>query len=177
MLKWIFAFCFAFLFILFIGVEMQEQRMVDQLNQSERMTMSLESRLEKLENLEPDIGDFMKQLQLEMAKLWYAEKFRNKDLALYEISEMEESIAGVDTLNPTINDVNASGVLDALKNTQIAAMQKAIMLGDGKTFLKEYNETILSCNECHRAVGRGFNRITVPSAPPVTNQEWKPAGR
>jgi hypothetical protein len=173
-MRWFFIFSLVFLFFLFVGVELQEQNLTQKYNQQMQINQDLERRLEKVENLEPDIGDYMKDLQFDMGKLWYAEKFKNKGLALYEIKEMQETIQGIGTLNPVIHHVNVSGVLEALKNTQIEGMKNAIEKGDEKAFQYQYQQTLLTCNQCHEAVGNKFIQITIPSSPPVSNQHWKP---
>lgn len=132
------------------------------------------ARLEKLESLEPDVGDSMRELQFEMGKLWFAEKFHNEALALFELKEMRESVETVDIIQPMVNGVNVSGVLDAMVNSQIAGMESALKHHDETEFKKQYGLTMETCNMCHRTTGYGFNQITIPSAPPVFNQQWRP---
>ncbi len=141
----------------------------------ERELSKMAARVEKLEKLEPDLGDSMRELQSEMGKLWYAKKSHNTPLTLYELKEIKETVETVGILNPVIDRVNASGVLQGMINSQIAGMEDALKRHDDKAFDQQYAETLATCNECHRASGVGFNRITYPSAPPVGNQDWNPS--
>lgn len=138
------------------------------------MLESMEERLQKLEKLEPDLGDSMRELQMEMAKLWYAKKFHNDPLARYELKEIKETVDMVEILRPVVKGVNVAGVLDAMKNTQIAGMEKAMLEDDPQAFLRQYRLTLRTCNQCHRTTGVGFNRITIPLDSPVPNQDWTP---
>jgi len=134
----------------------------------------LSVRLNKTERLEPDIGDSMRDLQMDMAKLWFAQKYHNHALALYELKEMEETVEDIDILKPVVNGVNVAGVMDGMKNSQLADMKRALLKHDDASFYRQYGQTLATCNECHRTSGFGFNRITIPQNPPVSNQDWAP---
>lgn len=141
--------------------------------QEKQVLLSLSKRLKKMESLSPDLGDSMRELQLEIAKLWYAYRYWNKPLALYELKEIKETIQTVGILKPVVNKVDVSGVLDGMDNSQIEGMKKALLQNDRKSFLREYKLAIQTCNECHRTTGVGFNQITIPVFPPVPNQDWQ----
>jgi hypothetical protein len=53
-------------------------------------------------------------------------------------------------------------------------MKNAVERQDLDAFQQNYDESIRVCNMCHAATGRPFIVITLPDAPPVTNQQWKP---
>jgi hypothetical protein len=46
------------------------------------------------ESYEPGLGEFMTATQLRHAKLWFAGKQNNWDLAAYEIDEIKEGLGG-----------------------------------------------------------------------------------
>ncbi len=68
-------------------------------------------------------------------------------------------------------------------NTAILAqLDKAIDAQDKAQFETAYNQTVAGCNSCHANYtadakypkGRPFIKITVPTQPPVGNQQWTP---
>jgi cytochrome c553 len=132
------------------------------------------SRLKRLEATAPDVGEVMLGVHLHFAKLFYAGEAKNWKLAEFEIKEIEENLDTVTTLRPKENGVNLQGVADGFKQTQLAAMQNAVAKQDLDQFHKTYKESMATCNGCHHATGRPFLVVTLPKAPPVSNQQWEP---
>lgn len=134
----------------------------------------IESRLKKLEAASPGLGDVMQGIQLHFAKLHFAAEARNWDLAQFERGEVLEGFAAAAALRPEERGVDLAGVMDAFKQTQLAAVKDALDVKDRPLFREAYREAILVCNGCHQTTGRPFIGITVPSQPPVSNQRWEP---
>jgi uncharacterized protein len=133
---------------------------------------ALERRIKQLEAAAPGVGEMMSGVQLHFAKLHYAARAANWKLADFEIGEIEESLDKAALLRPEENGVQLAGVVEALKQTQLAAMKKAVGLGEMMLFSKNYDETMAACNSCHRNTGRPFIVITPPTTSPVANQQW-----
>src|ERR1700742_1769981 len=55
------------------------------------------------ERFEPGLGEFMTATQLRHAKLWFAGRENNWDLAAYEIDEIKEGLEEARTLHPTFD--------------------------------------------------------------------------
>src|ERR1700709_766904 len=53
------------------------------------------------EPYQPGLGEFMTATQLRHAKLWFAGKMNNWDLAAYEIDEIKEGLEDVEKRFPT----------------------------------------------------------------------------
>lgn len=134
----------------------------------------LTSRVEALEKQTPGLGDYMTTLQLHMGKLWFAGKASNWDLANYELDELKETMEGAQGLHSTVNHVDISNVLGSVIDSQVGALKQAIGKHDFIEFKKTYSQTMTACNSCHRSAAHGFNVITFPTAPPVSNQLWTP---
>ena len=134
----------------------------------------LSDRVKKLESTAPGVGEVMTGVQLHFAKLFYAAKAGNWNLANFEIDEVKENLENAAALRPEEKGVKLHGVVDAFEQTQIAAMDSAVSQHDLKTFRQNYSDAILVCNSCHRSTGRPFIIITEPTAPPVSNQQWAP---
>jgi len=119
-------------------------------------------------------GDRMNSFARRFSGLWFAARSGNTDLAKYELHEMHEVIEGLEELNKVENGVNINGVLQALENTQLKALDEAIKSGDVAAFELAYRETIKACNSCHTSAAHAFIRIRVPQQPPVMNRLYTP---
>lgn len=138
---------------------------------------NVEARLKQLESTTPSPGVFMSAIHLHFAKLYFAAEARNWDLAYFERGEIVENLEVVAALRPEEGHVKLAGVIDAFKNTQLAALKDAIDMKDRNLFRSAYRDAINMCNACHQATGRPFIVITVPTNPPVANQQWElPSG-
>jgi hypothetical protein len=133
----------------------------------------LNSRIDSLNNkiinaYTPGLGEFMTSIQLHHAKLWFAGKNGNWELADFEIGEIQESLDDIQKYNrdrPEITELPIIKIpLDSLK---IAIAQKNI-----DAFKKNFILLTNSCNTCHQATKHAFNVIQIPVTPPVTNQSF-----
>jgi len=120
----------------------------------------------------PGLGDYMTTIQLHIAKLWYAFSAANWELANYEVNELNETIDGAKSLHAMKNNVNTAGVLQSVQDTQVLSMHNAISSRDHQLFSAAYHETIDACNGCHKSAGYGCISVAMPTAPPVSNQNW-----
>jgi hypothetical protein len=125
--------------------------------------------------LAPGLGEYMTTIQLHAAKLWFAAKAGNQELAQYELDELKETMEAAKALNAEKNGIKISSVLDSVLQTQIAELDKSIKSKSQSEFQKSYDEMLGACNGCHTEAGFKFIHIIRPSAPPVTNQKWEPA--
>ena len=135
---------------------------------------NVEARLQRLEAIAPGLGAVMAHAQMHFAKLYYAAEARNWELARFERVELIERFDTVAALQPQIGTVNLVGVLDAFKQTQLTALQDAIDMKDRGLFREAYRESVAMCNACHQSTGHPYIVITIPTNPPVANQQWEP---
>lgn len=133
-----------------------------------------DDRLAKIEAATPGLGEIMSGIQVHAAKLYYAGQARNWPLAEFEAGEIEEALAAVPVVRPKDNEVPLGAVIEAFKNSQWAALKDALARQDLTAFNKSYGDMVTICNACHQATGRPFIVMTVPTAPPVPNQQWAP---
>ncbi|MHC4955270.1 MAG: hypothetical protein ACYTGZ_15560 [Planctomycetota bacterium] len=122
----------------------------------------------------PGFGERMNSFARRFAGLWYAGRSGNFELAKYELHEMEEVIEGIEPLQKVENGVNINGVLAALENTQLKAMEEAVEAKDKVAFEKAYRETMKACNACHTSSAHEFIRIGIPVRKPVVNRDYEP---
>ena len=136
----------------------------------------LQTRVQKLETTVPGVGSTMFAVQIHFGKLYFAGQARNWELAGYELYEVEENLDKSATLRPEEHGVSLAELTDAFKQAQLSALRVAIEAEDAKAFRAAYEEAMSVCNACHMEVERPFLVITLPDAPPVTNQQWEVPG-
>jgi len=135
---------------------------------------SLQSRVDSLEKklahtYKPGFGEFMSSIQVHHAKLWFAGKNQNWQLADFEMHEIAESI---DAIKEYQTEREESKKVDMLKPS-LDAVNDAIQKKDSALFNSSYLLLTNTCNSCHKAVNFGFNVVKVPETPPFSNQAFK----
>jgi hypothetical protein len=157
-----------------LGREIQESQIKNQgeLSALQESLKRAQTELVTAKELTPGLGEYMTTIQLHAAKLWFAAKASNWELAAYELHELEETMEAARKLNIEKNGVKISNVLDAVLQTQIAQLEETIKRKNQSDFQKSYDETLSACNGCHTEAGYKFIHIVRPTAPPVTNQRW-----
>jgi hypothetical protein len=117
----------------------------------------------------PGLGEFMSDIQVHHAKLWFSGKNQNWKLADFEMGEIKESVDGIKkycTDRPEIKSLPIlSPALDSVNN--------AIKAKNLQQFQKSFVFLTSSCNNCHQNTHHEFNVIKIPDTPPFTNQEFK----
>jgi hypothetical protein len=117
----------------------------------------------------PGLGEIMSGIQMHHAKLWYAGINNNWDLSSYEVKEIRELLETakhIETDRKEVADIPM--IYDNLDSISASIQQK-----DLTSFKNSFLTLTNTCNACHRAVNFGFNIVTIPTAPPVSNQEFK----
>ena len=117
----------------------------------------------------PGLGEIMSGIQTHHAKLWFAGINANWKLSEYEINEIREMFQTAKEFETDRTEVNnipmIYGDLDSVSN--------AIKQQNVELFKNSFQSLTNTCNSCHRTVNFEFNVITIPTAPPVTNQDFK----
>jgi len=125
---------------------------------------SLETRLS--ETYKPGFGEFMGYIQVHHAKLWFAGKNENWDLADFEIKEIKETFDNLqkyETDRPEVQTIPM--IFPALDSVTTAVSGQ-----NPRRFKKAFSLLTNTCNLCHQAVGYGFNQVRIPEEPPFSNQ-------
>jgi hypothetical protein len=143
----------------------------DQHNDSSAALQSKVDSLEKKLNhtYKPGFGEFMSNIQVHHAKLWFAVKNQNWELADFEMHEIDEAIDDIKIYQPEREE---SKQVDMLKPA-LDAVNDAIQKKDSILFNSSYLLLTNTCNNCHKAVNFGFNVVKVPETPPFSNQSFK----
>jgi hypothetical protein len=143
-------------------------------NQQAQSTGPLQPRIDSLEKklattYKPGFGEFMSSIQVHHAKLWFAGKNKNWELADFEMHEIGETI---DAIKEYQTEREESKKVDMLKPA-LDAVNDAIQKKDSALFNSSYLLLTSTCNNCHKAVNFGFNVVKVPDSPPFSNQAFK----
>lgn len=127
---------------------------------------SLQSKLNDC--YKPGLGEFMSNIQVHHAKLWFAGKNRNWELAGFEINEIKETLDDIKKYCTDRFEIKELGMIEQpLQNVSNTIFQK-----NQNEFTNSYIILTTTCNSCHQATNHGFNEITIPTAPPFSNQDF-----
>ena len=135
---------------------------------------ALLSRIDSLEKkvaatYKPGLGEFMSSIQAHHAKLWFAGKNKNWELADFEMHEIAETLEAIKEYQ---TEREESKKVDMLKPS-LDAVKDAIDKKDTALFNSSYLLLTNTCNNCHKAVNFGFNVVKIPETPPFSNQGFK----
>jgi len=137
-------------------------------------TNTLQAKMDSLQKqaaqtYRPGLGEFMLGIQIHHAKLYFAGKNKNWELAEFEMGEIKEALDDINKycadrpeikslpiLNPAVDSVN-----NAVKAKSLQRFEAGFVLLTG------------ACNSCHQTTHHQFNVIKVPDTPPFNNQEFK----
>jgi len=90
------------------------------------------------------------------------------------VKELREGFETVAKYYPTFNDVPLAQMIDAIRDTNFADLDKAIADHDRGKFSRAFDSLTQACNACHQGTGNGFIVIQRPSRPAFTNQDYRP---
>jgi cytochrome c1 len=109
------------------------------------------------------LSNLMIAMQSRHIKLWFSGKFANWKLATYELNQMERGLAEVAKRAPPAQPATAKGV---------SLLRAAIEAKDTQAFVKAYAELNNECNACHRAHGRDYISVLIPTYSPFADQNF-----
>lgn len=134
----------------------------------------LRTRIDSLElklanSYRPGLGEFMSNIQVHHAKLWFAGQDQNWKLADFEINEIKELLEGIQKYCNDRPEVNAIGMIE----NPVDSMNTAIQQKNAGLFKSSFVLLTATCNNCHKATSHEFNVIKIPDNPPFSNQNFK----
>jgi len=59
-------------------------------------------------------------------------------------------------------------------NAALDSVNNSITKKNSELFKTSYTLLTTGCNNCHKVTEHAFNVVTIPVAPPVTNQDFTP---
>lgn len=116
----------------------------------------------------PGLGEFMMDIQVHHADIWFAGKNQNWPLADFEVGETRRVLDDVKQYCTDRQEIKSLPIiypaLDSLSN--------AVKAKNEKQFESAFIFLTKSCNDCHQTTHHGFNVIKTPDVPPITNQVY-----
>jgi len=122
----------------------------------------------------PGLGEFMTATQLRHAKLWFAGKQNNWDLAAYEIDEIAEGLEDAEKQFPTHDGVPVADMIKANIDPAVEQLKKAVGARSRTKFVVAFDNLTRACNACHAGANKPFIQIQRPSSSPLSNQNFAP---
>jgi hypothetical protein len=123
---------------------------------------------------EPGLGEFMMATQIRHAKLWFAGKNHNWELAAYEVDEIKEGLEDATRLHSAVDGIPVAEMIKSIIDPRLERLEKAVDAKNSTQFVAAFDELTNGCNACHAGAGKPFIRIQRPSEPPLSNQNFAP---
>jgi hypothetical protein len=128
--------------------------------------------------LSADQSHVMVDVGYHFANLWFAADKQNWPLANYYLAETRSHLRWAVQLHPVrqtkSGDVDLKGILDAVDNSLLSEVGKAVENKDTASFTNAYRLTLVGCYACHKACEKPFLRPQVPSAAGVSILNFDP---
>ncbi|HEY5124173.1 MAG TPA: hypothetical protein VIK14_10605 [Ignavibacteria bacterium] len=138
--------------------------------QEERLKARIDSLEQKIvNNYKPGFGEFMSNIQVHHAKLWFAGLNQNWELADFEVQEIKETLEAI----KKHQQERKESQMVVMINPVLDSIDMSIKKKDVKLFTAGFNSLTNTCNNCHRLVNYGFNDVKIPDSPPFSNQIFK----
>src|SRR5437879_5809698 len=123
-------------------------------------TADLQADLAAIKGKLPDQSHAMKDVGYHFANLWFAGQKKNWALARFYLDETRSHLRWAVRIIPVrktrAGDLELKGILDAVDNTFLSALQKTIEERDAATFTVAYKRTIEGCYSCHKAAEKPY---------------------
>lgn len=122
------------------------------------------------------LGEIMGLTQMRHAKLWFAGRAKNWDLARYELDELREGFDDARRYHPRHKSVKEplTKLVPQYTDAPLLDVEKAIDARDERAFIVGYDRLTKGCNGCHEVAGFGFNVVTRPVMQGYSNQRFAP---
>ena len=127
----------------------------------------------------PDQSHVMADIGYHFANLWFAADKQNWPLANYYLGETRAHLRWAVRIRPVRKissgaEVDLKGILDAIDNSFLSEVGKAITNQNTAAFKAAYRETLEGCYACHKACAKPFLRPQIPTATGTTILNFDP---
>jgi hypothetical protein len=138
--------------------------------ESRRLQLQIDSLRASLNNsYKPGMGELMSNIQLHHSKLWFAGENKNWPLAEYNESLIQSAFKKIQLYHGKQPEAKAAFMIVPAMDS----ISKAISEKNKGSFERSFLLMTLTCNNCHAVTNHLFNVITIPTIPPVTDQDFK----
>src|SRR2546422_5984129 len=130
---------------------------------------ALRAEIDQLKGKVPDQSHAMSDVGYHFANLWFAGEKKNWPLAKFYLDETRSHLKWAVRIIPVrktrAGEVDLRGILEAVDNTMLSEIQKAIEKQDVQKFGDTYRQSIEGCYSCHKASEKPFLRPQIPEQP------------
>ncbi|HEY3854974.1 MAG TPA: PQQ-dependent sugar dehydrogenase [Verrucomicrobiae bacterium] len=128
----------------------------------------------------PDQAHVMADVSYHFANLWFAATNKNWPLANYYLDKTRSHLAWAVRIRPSYttkagNQVDLNGILEAVTNTFLPAINDSINKKDLDGFKTAYTQTMLGCYGCHTACEKPFLKLHIPEDPATVLMTFEPS--
>ncbi len=142
---------------------------------------ALKAEIEQLKGKVPDQSHAMKDVGYHFANVWFAGQKRNWPLAKFYLDETRSHLKWAVRIIPVrktkAGDVDLRGILEAVDNSRLSELQKAILAEDVGKFTNVYKQTLEGCYACHKASEKPYLRPQIPEQPEARIINFDPQAR
>jgi len=142
---------------------------------------ALKAEIEQLKGKAPDQAHAMKDVGYHFANLWFAGQKEKWPLAKFYLDETRSHLKWAVRIIPVrktkAGDLELKGILEAVDNSLLAEIQKAIDAKDRAKFTNSYRLTVEGCYSCHKASEKPFLRVQIPTEPEAKSINFNPAAK
>ncbi|PYJ59316.1 MAG: hypothetical protein DME24_13250 [Verrucomicrobia bacterium] len=139
---------------------------------------ALRAEIDQLKGKVPDQSHAMSDVGYHFANLWFAGEKKNWPLAKFYLDETRSHLKWAVRIIPVrktkAGEVDLRGILEAVDNTLLNQIQKAIEEQDVKMFADAYKRSIEGCYSCHKASEKPYLRPRIPEQPEARIINLKP---
>ena len=123
----------------------------------------------------PGLGEFMIATQLRHAKLWFAGQSKNWASLIMRLGgEIKEGLEDAAKYDPMHDGLPIPDMIKGAPDAPLEALQKAVDAKNSAQFATAFDSLTKGCNACHASAKKVFIKIQRPTAPPATNQVFRP---
>ena len=118
-----------------------------------------------------DLASFMTHLQRHSHKLGLSIQAKNKPLAEFYLTELDEMFEIIQKKFPQYEGIQVAALSKAMIDPAKPALTKALAASDWPRATAAYDKYIAACNGCHQAAEHPFVKIVPPTLNPF-NQSF-----
>ena len=144
---------------------------------------TLQADVAHLKDVVPGQSHSMIDVGYHMTNLWFAVQKKNWSFAAFEVDETRNRIRWTIRINPVRKDpegknVDLKDIFDGIDTSSMATLKQAVDKKDSVAFVVAYKQMLESCYACHKASGKPYLRLMIPTAPLQTiinddpNAKW-----
>lgn len=140
-------------------------------SEREKALAALQADVQGLKDRAVSASVAMADVGFHWSNLWFAGKSQNWPLANYYYSEARNHVAWLTRITPSPKGpdgrpVELKPIFEAIDTTAFAAVKTAIANQDRAAFAAAYEGALEACYSCHKAVGRPYLRLQIPTTVP-----------